>query len=103
MTSSERNNDDFVPAQEKLEWVTPKISLMGADKAQGSGKNFGPNELYGGRFYGVSWPSQHNPSKHHQIPIFPTGPTGLFLLDLSSHYLAPVFRFEGQFVVFLIQ
>ena len=54
MTSSERNNDDFVPAQDKLEWVTPKISLMGADKAQGSGKNFGPNELYGGRFYGVS-------------------------------------------------
>ena len=28
MTSADRN--DFVPAQEKLEWVTPKISLMDA-------------------------------------------------------------------------
>ena len=28
MTTADRN--DFVPAQEKLEWVTPKISLMDA-------------------------------------------------------------------------
>ena len=28
MTSADRN--DLVPAQEKLEWVTPKISLMDA-------------------------------------------------------------------------
>jgi len=28
MTSTDRN--DLMPAQEKLEWVTPKISLMGA-------------------------------------------------------------------------
>jgi hypothetical protein len=27
MTSADRN--DLMPAQEKLEWVTPKISLMG--------------------------------------------------------------------------
>ena len=53
MTSANHKND-LVPSQKKLEWVTPKISLMGADKAQGSGKNYGPNELYGGRFYGVS-------------------------------------------------
>ena len=28
MTSTDRN--DLMPAQEKLEWVTPKISLMDA-------------------------------------------------------------------------
>jgi hypothetical protein len=28
MTTTDRN--DLMPAQEKLEWVTPKISLMGA-------------------------------------------------------------------------
>ena len=36
MTSADRN--DFVPAQEKLEWVTPKISLMDAGDTDGSGK-----------------------------------------------------------------
>ena len=30
MTSADRN-DDLSPAQEKLEWVTPKISLMEAE------------------------------------------------------------------------
>ena len=30
MTSAEDRND-LVPAQEKLEWVTPKISLMDAE------------------------------------------------------------------------
>ena len=30
MTSTDRNY--LVPAQEKLEWVTPKISLMGCGK-----------------------------------------------------------------------
>lgn len=39
MTSYDRNasdrNDDLVPAQEKLEWVTPKISLMGAEDTEG--------------------------------------------------------------------
>ena len=33
MTSTDRN--DLVPAQEKLEWVTPKISLMGAGETDG--------------------------------------------------------------------
>jgi len=28
----------LVPAQEKLEWVTPKISLMGAGDTEGSQK-----------------------------------------------------------------
>ena len=37
MTSADRN-DDLSPAQEKLEWVTPKISLMDAEKTEGSGK-----------------------------------------------------------------
>ena len=36
MTSADRN--DLMPAQEKLEWVTPKISLMGAGDTSGSGK-----------------------------------------------------------------
>ena len=39
MTSVERN--DLIPAQEKLEWVTPKISLMGAEYG---GKNLGEPE-----------------------------------------------------------
>ena len=37
MTSADRN--DLVPAQEKLEWVTPKISKLGAGEARGTGKN----------------------------------------------------------------
>jgi hypothetical protein len=37
MTSADRN--DLMPAQEKLEWVTPKISLMGAGETDGS-KNY---------------------------------------------------------------
>jgi hypothetical protein len=36
MTSTDRN--DLMPAQEKLEWVTPKISLMGAGETDGIGK-----------------------------------------------------------------
>ena len=36
MNSADRN--DLVPAQEKLEWVTPKISLMDAGDTDGSGK-----------------------------------------------------------------
>ena len=35
MTSTDRNYDDLVPAQEKLEWVTPTISLMGAENTEG--------------------------------------------------------------------
>ena len=31
---------DLVPAQEKLDWVTPKISLMEAGDTDGSGKAF---------------------------------------------------------------
>jgi hypothetical protein len=34
MTSADRS--DLVPAQEKLEWVTPKISLMEAEETEGS-------------------------------------------------------------------
>ena len=33
MTSADRN--DLMPAQEKLEWVTPKISLMDAGDTEG--------------------------------------------------------------------
>ena len=32
-TAADRN--DLMPAQEKLEWVTPKISLMGAEDTEG--------------------------------------------------------------------
>ena len=34
MTSTDRN--DLMPAQEKLEWVTPKISLMEAGDTDGT-------------------------------------------------------------------
>jgi hypothetical protein len=34
MTSTDRN--DLMPAQEKLEWVTPKISLMVAGETDGN-------------------------------------------------------------------
>jgi hypothetical protein len=33
MTSADRN--DLMPAQEKLEWVTPKVSLMDAGDTEG--------------------------------------------------------------------
>ena len=41
MTTSNPNND-FVtaPAQTKLEWVTPKISLMEAEKTEGGKATF---------------------------------------------------------------
>ena len=39
MTTADRN--DFVPAQEKLEWVTPKISLMDAGDTEGKINNGG--------------------------------------------------------------
>ena len=45
MTSTDGN--DFVPAQEKLEWVTPKISLMVAEDTEGTGKPFNKGETYG--------------------------------------------------------
>ena len=51
MTTTDRN--DLVPAQEKLEWVTPKISLMEAGDTEGAkvkyagegtgGPGFGPS------------------------------------------------------------
>jgi hypothetical protein len=50
MTSADRN--DLMPAQEKLEWVTPKISLMrGRGTLMGAGKekpqSFESNPVYG--------------------------------------------------------
>ena len=39
MTSSDHKND-LVPSQEKLEWVTPKISLMEAEKTEGGKATF---------------------------------------------------------------
>jgi hypothetical protein len=40
MTSTDRN--DLMPAQEqeKLEWVTPKISMMEAGETDGGGKTY---------------------------------------------------------------
>jgi hypothetical protein len=54
MTSSDRN--DLMPAQEKLEWVKPKISLMKAGETDGKRtkykyENFGPIGL---KLYGPS-------------------------------------------------
>ena len=42
MTSADRN--DLTPAQEKLEWVTPKISLWGAGDTEGVKTLYGPLE-----------------------------------------------------------
>ncbi len=42
MTSADRN--DLMPAQEKLEWVTPKISLMEAGDSRGRGKDHNNDE-----------------------------------------------------------
>ena len=36
--------NDLLPAQEKLEWVTPKISLMGTGDTEGSFKTNLANE-----------------------------------------------------------
>ena len=44
MTSADRN--DLVPAQEKLEWITPKISLMEAGDTEGSGKGSATKESF---------------------------------------------------------
>ena len=43
MTSTDRN--DLMPAQEKLEWITPKISLMGADKTAGAKQGMHTREI----------------------------------------------------------
>ena len=39
MTSSDSNNE-LVTSQEKLEWVTPKISLMDAEDTEGKTNNY---------------------------------------------------------------
>jgi hypothetical protein len=39
--SADQPQDDLVPAQEKLEWVTPKISLMGSGDTDGNKIPFG--------------------------------------------------------------
>ena len=48
MTSSDHNND-LVTSQEKLEWVTPKISLMDAEDTCGLGGKlrYGHEGTYG--------------------------------------------------------
>ena len=49
------DSNDLVPAQEKLEWVTPKISLMVAEDTEGKTK-LGieqPNYNYGNQL-GIS-------------------------------------------------
>jgi hypothetical protein len=52
MTSTDRN--DLMPAQEKLEWVTPKISLMEAGDTDGTGKYSSTKERTGNYKYGPS-------------------------------------------------
>ena len=43
MTTADRNN--LMPAQEKLDWVTPTISLMDAGDTEGSGKAYIATEV----------------------------------------------------------
>jgi len=49
MTSADRK--DLVPTQEKLEWVTPKISLLEAEDTEGTRKVY---EFYEDRVVGPS-------------------------------------------------
>jgi hypothetical protein len=44
MTSADRN--DLVPAQEKLEWVTPKISLMDAGDTLGKSNTIKTEQFF---------------------------------------------------------
>ena len=46
MTSAERN--DLMPPQEKLEWVTPKISQLVAGDTEGKNNPFGNECAPGG-------------------------------------------------------
>jgi hypothetical protein len=63
MPTADRN--DLMPAQEKLEWVTPKISLMETGETLGNNKyNNGCAEgvaLMGGQC-NVQWPTAGGPS-----------------------------------------
>ena len=54
MTSNDRN--DLLPAQEKLEWVTPKISLMDAGDTEGK-RLIRPNEQITPVFKSTAAPS----------------------------------------------
>ena len=49
MTPADRNNEFL---EEKLEWVTPKISLMGAEDTEG--KSYQSSEARGDKGYEVS-------------------------------------------------
>lgn len=52
MTSADRN--DLMPAQEKLEWVTPKISLMVAEDTEGKPLSVRETVEFGGLLVGPS-------------------------------------------------
>ena len=57
-------SEDLVPAQEKLEWVTPKISLMDAEDTEGkinvrAESQYGPPD-------GPSWPILPDIPQHLQ-------------------------------------
>ena len=43
MTSADLN--DLMPTQEKLDWITPKISLMDAGDTQASKSSLAANEI----------------------------------------------------------
>jgi hypothetical protein len=43
--SADQPKDDLMPTQEKLEWVTPKISLMETGDTHGETKATSPNEI----------------------------------------------------------
>ena len=51
VTFADRNNLGKLPVQEKLEWVTPKISLMGAGDTESKANNA---PIEGPIFYAVT-------------------------------------------------
>jgi hypothetical protein len=88
MTTLENANDgipDDAP-QEKLEWVTPKISLMATtetDKANRTAKRKRRTVV-------PLDPVCHKPRPHQQNSLAPTGLRRPFLMAWSIDYLAPL-------------
>ena len=95
MTSADLDhNDELLAAlrkKEKLEWVTPRLTLMEAEDTDAT-KEY-PFEREGIRRKRGEWtfltPSWHKPRPLQQKPITPTGLQRPFLMAWSIDYLAP--------------
>jgi hypothetical protein len=81
MTSTDRN--DLMPAQEKLEWVTPKISQMVAEETAGS-KPGTSGENVSSPFHGPSCPNLPQTPPHLQKPVIAKGLPRPFFIELRS-------------------